>query len=163
MLAPTPAPSQGCHRTDQSCRCSSLLPPLHLGQEFLAFSVSSSVLGCKLYTIHRYSYYKLVILHHSLGVPGDGCIGEGVDDQDDDDYVEGVEQPIINHLVVCSLGHHLVDAGLYRGDHHHGGDRNHDPILNQTLVLINQEYVVTNLKVGEFEVECHVCNADQED
>ena len=38
-------------------------------------------------------------------VPGD----ESVDDHDDDDSIECVEQPVVNHLVVNSLGNHLVD------------------------------------------------------
>ena len=38
-------------------------------------------------------------------VPGDEC----VDNHDDDDSIECVEQPVVNHLVVSSLGNHLVD------------------------------------------------------
>ena len=52
---------------------------------------------------------------------------------DDNHDVEGVEQPIVNHLEVGGLGHHLVDGGLNGGHHHHRRDRNHHPILEEGL------------------------------
>ena len=42
-------------------------------------------------------------------VPGDESVHKGVDDHDDEDSIECVEQPVVNHLVVSSLGNHLVD------------------------------------------------------
>ena len=36
-------------------------------------------------------------------VPGKVGVNDGVDDHDDDDDVEGVEQPVVDHLVVGRL------------------------------------------------------------
>lgn len=54
-----------------------------------------------------------------------------MDPHNDDDDVERVHEPVVDHLEVGRLGHHLVDGGLDGGDDHHCGDGNHDSILEK--------------------------------
>ena len=53
-----------------------------------------------------------------------------MDDHDDDQDVEGVKKPVVNHFVVGSVRDHLVDGGLDGRHHHHGGDGDHDSVLS---------------------------------
>ena len=47
---------------------------------------------------------------------------------DDDHDVEGVQEPVVDHLQVGGLRHHLVDGGLDRGNNHHRRDGDHNPV-----------------------------------
>ena len=67
-------------------------------------------------------------------IPGKVGIYDGVDYHDDDDDVEGVKQPVVDHLVVSRLGDHLDYGGLNSGHYHHNRDRNHDSILRNNFV-----------------------------
>ena len=73
--------------------------------------------------------YWIKSLLSGYRVPGNRAVHDGVDDHDDDQDVEGVEQPVVNHLVVCCLWDHFVDTGLNCSDNHHSSDCDHDAVL----------------------------------
>ena len=49
-------------------------------------------------------------------------VNDGVDNHDDNDDVEGVEEPVVNHFVVSCLWYHLHNGTLNCCDHHHDGN-----------------------------------------
>ena len=49
-------------------------------------------------------------------------INDGVDHHDDNNNIERVQQPEINHFVIGCFGDHLDNRGLHSSDHHHDGD-----------------------------------------
>ena len=49
-------------------------------------------------------------------------VNDGVDNHDDNDDVEGVEKPVVNHFVICSFWYHLHNGTLNRCNHHHDGN-----------------------------------------
>ena len=49
-------------------------------------------------------------------------VNDGVDNHDDNDDVEGVEEPVVNHFVVRCLWYHLHNGTLNRCYHHHDGN-----------------------------------------
>ena len=69
-------------------------------------------------------------------VPFDKGIHVCVYGHHDNDDVEGVDQPDVNHLDVGCFWDHLVDGGLYSCHHHHGGDCYHYSILNKIMFKI---------------------------
>ena len=69
----------------------------------------------------------VVLVRGELLLDVDGDVG--VVDHHHHDYVEGVGEEVVNHLQVGGLGHHRVDAALDVGYDDHGGDGDHDAVL----------------------------------
>ena len=98
---------------------SSVLAFLSLGLNALKLDIFVTSISLKLYDL----------LVGGL-VPRKVGVDDSVDDHNDDNDVEGVEQPVVNHLVVSRLWDHLDYGGLDCSHHHHDCDGNHDSILN---------------------------------
>ena len=76
---------------------------------------------------------QITVLLIGCFIPRKVRVYDGVDDHDDDDDVEGVKQPVVDHLVVGRLGDHLDYGGLNSGHYHHDRDGNHDSILRNAF------------------------------
>lgn len=72
------------------------------------------------------------------GIPVNTHVHVGVDGHDEDDDVEGVQEPEVDHLEVGGLGHHLADAGLHRGNHQHARDGHHDAVLGHRKIFLDK-------------------------
>ena len=89
-------------------------------------------------------------------ISGQISINDGMDNHDDNDDVERVEKPVVNHFVVSGLGNHFDNGALHCGYHHHDCYGDHNPVLHKytdldqkrVLVLTYQENVHINVKLN---------------